>query len=113
LEELKEQVQKQESLAHITQAEGEAVKEFDNAIGRIELFLRQKAESDKSNSTSGVSTILENVRNPSIKPLRVIKPTELIERAYLESQEDIETFLTALRSHLEDSLARCERIQVR
>jgi hypothetical protein len=32
LEELKEQVQKQESLAHITQAEGEAVKAFDAAI---------------------------------------------------------------------------------
>jgi hypothetical protein len=40
LEALREQVQKQESLAHITQAEGEAMKEFDAAVGRIEDFLR-------------------------------------------------------------------------
>jgi hypothetical protein len=57
--------------------------------------------------------ISENVPKPSIKPLRVIKPTELIEHVYLESQEDIETFLTSLRRQLEDSLARGERIQVR
>ena len=34
LEALKEQVQKEESLAHVTQAEAEAVKEFDAAVGR-------------------------------------------------------------------------------
>src|SRR5262249_41646315 len=36
LEALKEQVQKEESLAHITQAEAEVVREFDAAVGRIE-----------------------------------------------------------------------------
>ena len=47
LEALREQVQKQESLAHITQAEAEAVKEFDAAVGRIEEFLRKLAEQKK------------------------------------------------------------------
>jgi len=41
LESLRSQVEKQESLAHITQAETEAVKEFDLAQGRIEEFLRK------------------------------------------------------------------------
>jgi hypothetical protein len=41
LEALKEQVQKEESLAHITQAESEAVKQFDAAVGRIEDYLRK------------------------------------------------------------------------
>ena len=47
LEALREQVQKEESLAHITQAEAEAVKEFDAAVGRIEDFLRKLAEQKK------------------------------------------------------------------
>ena len=37
----------EESLAHITQAEAEAVKEFDAAVGRIEEFFRKRAEQQK------------------------------------------------------------------
>src|SRR5262249_20290230 len=47
LETLREQVQKEESLAHISQAEDEAVKEFDAAVGRIEDYLRKQAEQKK------------------------------------------------------------------
>ena len=39
-------MQKEASLAHITQAEGEAVKEFDVAVGRIEDLLRKLAEQN-------------------------------------------------------------------
>jgi hypothetical protein len=39
LELLKQQVEREESLAHITQAEAEAIKEFDAAIARIEEFV--------------------------------------------------------------------------
>ena len=42
LEALREQVQEEESLAHITQAEAEAVKEFDAAVARIEEFVRKR-----------------------------------------------------------------------
>ena len=37
-------VQRQDSLAHVTQAEGEAVKAFDVAVKRIEKFSRKGAE---------------------------------------------------------------------
>jgi predicted nucleic acid-binding Zn-ribbon protein len=47
LEAMREQVQKGQSLAHSTQAEGEAVKEFDAAVGSIEEFLRKLAEQMK------------------------------------------------------------------
>ena len=46
------QVQKEESLAHITQAEGEAVKEFDAAVGRIEEF-RQAEQKQPLNDATG------------------------------------------------------------
>ena len=51
LEALREQVQQEESLAHITQAEAEAVKEFDAAVARIEEFVRKQAEQPEPRTT--------------------------------------------------------------
>ena len=44
LEALRRQVEQEESIAHITQAEAEAVREYDAAIARIEEFVRRAAE---------------------------------------------------------------------
>ncbi len=104
---LREQVQKQESLAHITQAENEAVKEFDAAVGRIEDVL---AEQRKPKGEG-----LEEVTSPTavVKKQRIIKPTEIMKATYLETPEDVNDFLDALRQELEKALANNERIQIR
>jgi hypothetical protein len=107
LELIREQVQKAESLAHITQAESEAVKEYDAAIARIEAFATRQTLKPEPISV-GVT-----VTPPVIRKQRVIKPAELVKSAYLESQGDVAGFLDALRQELEKALANNERIQIR
>jgi hypothetical protein len=99
MELLREQVQREESLAHITQAESEAVKEFDGAVGRIEES-RQKAVGNGQN-------------NPVIKKQRVVRPAGLVQTTYLETADDVNSFLDALRQELEQAIANNERIQIR
>ncbi len=99
LETLKDQVQKEESLAHITQAESEAVKEFDVAVGRIENSRQQAAGSGQE--------------KPAIKKQRIVKPADIMKSTYLETSDDVNGFLDALRCELEQAIANNERIQIR
>jgi hypothetical protein len=110
LDALREQVQKEESLAHITQAEGEAVKEFDIAVGRIEDFLRKLAEQ-KRPKDDGSGKVTPPA--PVVKKQRVVKPADLVKTTYLETAEDVNGFLDALRMELEQAIAKNERIQIR
>jgi hypothetical protein len=110
LETLREQVQKEESLAHIAQAEAEAVKEFDAAVARIEDYLRRQAEQkqprdDDSGKVSPPSTV--------VKKQRIVKPADIVKTTYLETPDDVNGFLDALRNELEKALANNERIQIR
>jgi hypothetical protein len=112
LEALKEQVQKEESLAHITQAESEAVKEFDVAVGRIESYQneRQLKSDQVKEKTLGEVT---PPPKPPVKKQRVVKPADIVKSTYLETSEDVNGFLDALRQELEQAINNNERIQIR
>jgi hypothetical protein len=109
LEALRQQVQTEESLAHITQVEGEAVKEFDASVGRIEDFLRKLAEQTKPKDDG--SGKVES--SPLVKRQRIVKPADIMKTTYLESSDDVNGFLDALREELEKAIANNERIQIR
>jgi hypothetical protein len=108
LETLRQRVEQEESIAHITQAEGEAVNVFDAGIARIEEFVRKQAEKPvpKGGGTATKPAVL-------VKKQRVIKPAEMVKTTYLETQDDVDGFLDALRRELEKALASNERIQIR
>jgi len=108
LEFLRSQVEKQESLAHITQAESEAMKEFDLAQAGIEKFLRPIPVPVTSTGLSEDPPAI-----PKVKKHRVVKPAELVTVTFLETSGDVDQFLGALRQELEDALAKNERIQIR
>jgi hypothetical protein len=108
IESLRSQVEKQESLAHVTQAESEALKEFDLAEGRIEEFLRRMLVRVVPKGPSG-----DPPAPPKVKTQRIVKPADLVEVTYLETSGDVSQFLGALREELEDALAKNERIQIR
>ena len=112
LEALKEQVQKEESLAHITQAESEAVKEFDVAVGRIESYQneRQLKSDQVKEKTPGEVT---PPPKPTVKKQRVVKPADIVRTTYLETSDDVNGFLDTLRSELEKAITNNERIQIR
>ena len=102
LEKLTEQVSTQESLAHIGQAESEAVHLKDEALAQVEHYLTQKAEEGKAGQDK-----------PAVKPRKIVSPVTLVKLPYLESQNDVDVFLDDLRRELTDALARNERIEIR
>ena len=102
LEDLAKQVTTYESLAHIGQAEAEAVRLKDEALDQIERYLERKAEEGKAVPDK-----------PVVKPRRVVSPGKFVKSSYLESKADVDTFLDDLRQELTDALAKNERIEIR
>ena len=84
--------------AHITQAEAEAIKEFDAAIARIEEFVKQ---AEQSRRPRGPAT-----PPPVVKKQRIVKPADFVKTTYLETPEDVNGFLDALRQELEKAFGQ-------
>ena len=102
LENLAKRVTTHDSLAHIGQAESEAVRLKDEAMTQVEQYLARKAEEGK-----------EEQDKPVVKPRRVVSPGKFVKSSYLESQDDVDAFLDDLRKELVDALAKNERIEIR
>ena len=100
LDNLREQIQKQDSVAHIAQMVSLASGAVDAAIGKIDEYLRGKTK-DKD----------KPVEQP--KPRKEIRPADLVSKPCLETEDDINSFLDALRNELHASLSRGERIHIR
>ena len=107
LEKLRSQVKQEKSIAHITQAEGEALKEFDAGVARIEEFAK-KAVAKLDQKGTGPEP-----PQPVFKKQRVVEPAKMIPTPYLETEEDVNRFLETLRRELEQAIQKNERIQIR
>lgn len=106
VQDLRKQVEREQSLAHIAQAQTEALYALDNALGRIEEALKAKPKEEPSASKSAPAA-------PVVKARRVIKAADVVTKPYLETPEDVEAFLKELRQRLEAAIAKNERIQIR
>jgi hypothetical protein len=106
LETLKGRVQTEESLAHITQAESEALKEYDSASLRIEEFINKPAAPSPTGGT-------EPLPKPVIKKKRVVEPSKLVATTYLETKEDADRFIETLRTEIGKAIASGERVEIR
>jgi hypothetical protein len=103
---LRSQIEAQESLAHITQMEAETVMLFDAAVGRIEAFIQSAPKPDPAPGAGGAI-------RAAVRKQRVIEPANLVKTTYLETREEVEQFLYALRRELEEAIEKNERIQIR
>jgi len=106
LENQKGRVQTVDSLAHITQAEAESIKELDAATARIEDFMR-KAPGEPSAKGAEPSP------KAAIKKKRVVEPSKLVASPYLETKSDVDGFLDKLRNELEQAIDNNERVEIR
>jgi hypothetical protein len=79
-------------------------------VGRIEDYLRKLAEQKKPKD-DGSGKVTPPV--PVVKKQHVVKPADLVKTTYLETSDDVNGFLDALRMELEQAIARNERIQIR
>ena len=93
-------------MAHITQAEAEALKEFDAAVDRIEEFVKTGVEKPIEQDTASQP-------QPVLKKKRVVEPAKLVASPYLETLAEVEGFLNALRQELEKAIVNKERIEIR
>ena len=96
------QVVAYESVAHIDQAEIEAVRVRDEALDKAEQAFAKKANDGK--------TVADKSR---LKPRRVVSPINLAKTTYLETQADVDAFLEDLRAELADAISKNERIEIR
>ena len=113
LEALRVQVQKEESLAHITQAEGEAVKELDLAMARIEQVVKAAQETSQTLTTKGKTGGGATGVKPVLKPRRIIRAAELAGMGYLETTEAANQFLDKLRDQVIEAIMMGERVEIR
>ena len=108
LQTLRTQVERQASVAHIAQAEQQAQGAFDAALAKIEKTLKP---TGAPLTPDGGAT--PDTPKPTIKARRVVEPSRLVLKTYLETLEDVNAFLDRLRAEMEDAIHKGERIQVR
>ena len=104
LQTIRKWVGEETSISNIFMAPHEAIDAHDEAMDRIEAFLREKAKEEGKPGKG---------EEAPAKARRVVKPVELVKKPYLESQEDVEEFLEELREQLEAAIKNNERIQIR
>jgi hypothetical protein len=107
LETLRRQVEHQESVAHISQAEQEAVQAADAAMAKIEEAAKKPTPQPAgTNPPPGPP-------KPAVKPRCVVKPADLVTTSYLETSDDVNQFIGQLRKRLDQAIASGQRIQIR
>jgi hypothetical protein len=102
LETLRDSVRQHESVAHITQAVQESERAYEKALQDIEAFLSKVPTQPGEDKPKVV-----------LKPRKEIKPASLVKSSFLETQEDINSFLDNLKKELQAAFDRGERIQIR
>ena len=78
---------------------------MDAALVEIETFLKKKQEKQEKKGGDEPKVV--------VKPRKEIKPALLVKTPFLETQDDIDGFLDALRNELQQAFSRGERIQIR
>ena len=90
------------SIAHVSQAEQTAAAAYDRALTAIERALAPPPGPGDAPP-----------RPPKVKKRRVVEAKTLWPSGLIETPEDVEAFLSKLRSALEDALKADERVQIK
>ena len=94
------------SVAHIAQARQTAEAAFDRAMTIIE-----DAQAKPPAGPGGPGPQLPP--KPKTKKRRVVEAKKLWSSGFIETSEDVETFISKLRDELEDALEAGERVQIK
>ncbi len=137
LQNLRQRIPKQRSLAHINDMSDEARDLADAAIDHLQLLAEQAAAKAKAAASAPVpmpvasgsgnpglpvaESITPIVDTPAavvapaapVKKRRVVDAQLLAGSGYIETQADIESFLAKLRQELEQAIADNQRVEIR
>ena len=111
-----------ESIAHIAQAREQSEGAYDRALTLIEKAQAQPPPPPKPPTPPTLPTSPTGTEEkppppppppPRIKKRRVVDAKALWSGGFIETSEDIDSFITKLRAELEDALAADERVQLK
>ncbi|MFZ2814132.1 MAG: BREX system P-loop protein BrxC, partial [Rhodoferax sp.] len=102
LQQLKTSIASQTSIAQILYLQNQGGDAMDEAITLIESATAKAAHqvADKGDSSKPVQTGHPNVPPPATKPTKVIRAADFSAKSYLETEPDVEAFITKLRAEL-------------
>jgi hypothetical protein len=103
LQNLRRQVEEQPSIAHINQAQQSATEAADEAFERIEVAVKPKEQPK----------VGDKERPTYVKKRRIVQPARLAPAGFLETQADVDSYLSTLREELESAIRNEERIEIR
>jgi hypothetical protein len=100
LGELAERVEKETVIGNIAKAETDVVELAHRAMEKLASLLAAKNKPDEP-------------APPKLKPIRSVKAATLAAKVYLESEEDVCSFIATLQAELEKAIAAGERVEIR
>lgn len=102
LQELKARIASQTSIAQILYLQGQGGDAMDEAITLIEAAAAKPVHqvAAPGNTAQPVHTGQPNVPPPATKPTKVIRAADFSVKSYLETEADVETFVTKLKAEL-------------
>jgi hypothetical protein len=102
LQQIKTRIASQTSIAQILYLQNQGGDAMDEAITLIESATAKAAHqvADKGDTAKPVQTGHPNVPVPATKPTKVIRAADFSAKSYLETEPDVEAFITKLRAEL-------------
>jgi hypothetical protein len=102
LQALKTRIASQTSIAQILYLQGQGGDAMDEAVTLIEAAAAKPVHhvAAPGNTAQPVQTGQPNVPPPATKPTKVIRAADYSAKSYLETEADVEAFVTKLRSEL-------------
>ena len=111
LNRLHSQISAHNSLAHILQAESQALSCKDAAIAKITEFANKQTEEVNDTASNAGDSGATPV--PKFKPVQTISASELQQDRYIESVEQAESYLEKLRDELNTAIEAGMRVEIR
>lgn len=100
------------SIAHIHQARVTAEQAYDRALTELEKMIATPTVVAETVSGGGQPTVVMPV-TPKVRKRRLIETKTLCQSEFIETAEEMEAFLTALREELQATLDAGERAQLK
>lgn len=114
LSRLREETGKTDSIPNMAQAQQEAVSLFDSGVAEIQKSVTSSAATTPSVKPQPGGTVDPPKPTVTVKPLQVIKPADLASSDdFIETDADIEAFISKLRTALKSAVSENKRIQIR
>ena len=98
---LKSEIASQDSIAHLQQIEQRASTQFTQQMQMVAEYVQKISKESKPDAPK-----------PVVKPIVSVKTSSVAQKAYLETQQDVDEFVNKLKEKLSQEIAKNNRIRI-